>query len=407
LRIAVIADDLTGALDTGVQFRTWGLSVEVAPTLDQLARLKGSSDVIVVNTDSRYDSPMRAFRKVKEASEWLSERCDVFYKKVDSTLRGNIGAELEAVMEAVGASVVAVAPAYPLNGRVTRGGHAVVNGVPLNETEYASEVKVPSSYVPEIIGAQTSRKATHIELQDVRNPPSLLKEFKARQRDGYSLIVLDAEGERDLLAVAGLPVKVFCGSAGLASELPEGLGLRAPGPTITVCGSARSSSRAQVARLVDRLGVTQVNLNTVGLLRGEEATADALARASRALSLGMDIALVSAPDSKQVEETRKVGLSLGLDTGEVENRVVDAISDISIKLLKGHKVRGVVLTGGATALAVCRGLGVESLEIMGEVQPGVPVLALPNDVRAVTKAGGFGSEEALIEAVKYLKRVTV
>ena len=406
MRIAVVADDLTGALDTGVQFRTWGLSVEVAPTLDQLTSLEGSADVIVVNTDSRYDAPRQAYRKALEASEWMTGLCDVFYKKVDSTLRGNLGAELDAVMEATGQSTAAVAPAYPLNGRVTRGGHAIMNGVLLEETEYASEMALHHSYVPEIIGAQTRRKATHIALETVRSPLVLLREFQARQEEGYSFVVLDAEAERDLLAVAGLPVKVFCGSAGLASELPEGLGLRAPEPTVTVCGSVRSSNRAQVASLVDRLGVTQVNLDTVSLLRGGEAVEEALKRADGALSSGMHVVLVSAPDSKQVEETRSLGLRLGLKEAEVERMVVDALSEIAVKLLGRHQVSGMVLTGGATALAVCRGLGVESMEIMGEVQPGVPVLALSNGVRAVTKAGGFGSGDALIEAVKYLKRVS-
>jgi len=401
-----VADDLTGALDTGVQFKAWGLSVEVAPDPDSLRGLQGSADVIVVNTDSRGDEPDEARRKVWEASEALAGLCDVFYKKVDSTLRGNVGAELDAVMEATGSTVAVVAPAYPPNGRVTLGGSVYVNGVPLNETEYASEVAVRSSYVPEIIGAQTGRKAAHIALSIVRSCDALRGELQALMNEGVSVVVLDAEAERDLLAVAGLPVRVFCGSAGLASELPEGLGLRAPKPTVTVCGSVRSSSRAQVASLVDRLGVTQVNLDTVSLLRGREAAEEALRRADGALSSGMHVALVSAPDSSQVEETRRLGLRLGLKEAEVERVVVDALSEITVKLLEGHQVSGMVLTGGATALAVCRGLGVDSMEITGEVQPGVPVLALSNGVRAVTKAGGFGSGDALIEAVKYLKRVS-
>lgn len=402
----MVADDLTGALDTGVQFKAWGLSVEVAPDPDSLRGLKGSADVIVVNTDSRGDGPDEAHRKVGEVSEALAGLCDVFFKKVDSTLRGNVGAELDAVMEATGNTVAVVAPAYPPNGRVTLGGSVYVNGVPLNETEYASEVAVRSSYVPEIIGAQTGREAAHIALSTVRSSDAFRGEFQALMDDGVSVVVLDAEAERDLLAAAGLPVRVFCGSAGLASELPEGLCLRAPKPTVTVCGSVRSSSRAQVVSLVDRLGVSQVNLDTVNLLRGGEAAEEALRRADGALSSGMHVVLVSAPDSSQVEETRRLGLRLGLKEAEVERMVVDALSEITVKLLEGHQVSGMVLTGGATALAVCRGLGVESMEITGEVQPGVPVLALSNGVRAVTKAGGFGSGDALIEAVKYLKRVS-
>jgi uncharacterized protein YgbK (DUF1537 family) len=406
LRIAVVADDLTGALDTGVQFRTWGLSVEVAPTLDKLGRLKGTADVIVLNTDSRGDEPEIAYRKVLEATEALVGLCDVFYKKADSTLRGNVGAELDALMESTGQAAAVVAPAYPPNGRVTLGGNVYVNGAPLHKTEYAPEMAVCSSYVPEIIGAQTRRRSTHVPLADVRRGPTHLSEvFIDEVRKGRRVVVIDAEAERDLLVAAGLPVKVFCGSAGLAAELPEGLGLRAPRPTLTVCGSTRSSSRAQVSSLVNRLGVTQVSLDTVRLLGGGEAVGEALKGAEAALAVGESVALVSAPNPEGVEETRRLGESLGLRDAEVEARIVDALAEVTVKLVEGHQMSGMMLTGGSTALAVCRRLGAESVEITGEVQPGVPIVLLSNGARAVTKAGGFGSGDALIEAVKYLKRM--
>jgi uncharacterized protein YgbK (DUF1537 family) len=406
LRIAVVADDLTGALDTGVQFRTWDLSVEVAPTPDKLGGLRGSADVIVVNTNSRGDKPEIAYRKVLEATEALAGLCDVFYKKVDSTLRGNVGAELDALMESTCQTAAVVAPAYPPNGRVTLGGHVYVNGVPLHETEYATEAAHPSSYVPDIIGTQTSRRSTHVPLTDVRQGPAHLSEvFMNEVKNGSRAVVVDAEAERDLLAVAGLPVKVFCGSAGMAAELPEGLGLRAPRPTLTVCGSIRSSSRAQVSSLVNRLGVAQVSLDTVRLLRGGDAVGEALKGAEAALAVGKSVALVSAPDPISVEETRRLGDRLGLRDDQVEARIVDALAEVTVKLVEGHQMSGMVLTGGATALAVCRALGAESVEITGEVQPGVPVVALSSGARAVTKAGGFGSGDALIEAVKYLKRM--
>jgi uncharacterized protein YgbK (DUF1537 family) len=160
-----------------------------------------------------------------------------------------------------------------------------------------------------------------------------------------------------------------------------------------------------VSSLVNRLGVTQVNLDTVRLLGGGDAVAEALRGAEAALAVGESVALVSAPDPEGVEETRRRGERLGLKDAEVEARIVEALAEVTVKLVEGHQMSGMVLTGGATALAVCRGLRAESVEITGEVQPGVPVVTLSNGVRAVTKAGGFGSGDALIEAVKYLKRM--
>ena len=92
---------------------------------------------------------------------------------------------------------------------------------------------------------------------------------------------------------------------------------------------------------------------------------------------------------------------MDLTPEELEDRITEALAESTKRLL--HNLSGIIITGGATALAVTKKLGTRNIEILDEVQPGVPVLML-DDIPAVTKAGGFGQPDILIQATKYLKR---
>lgn len=397
LRIAVIADDLTGALDTGVQFRAWGMTVDVAPTLDKLLKIDKSADVVVVNTDSRSDTPKEAYSKVREAAQYLSE-AEFFYKKIDSTLRGNIGAELDALMKYTEQSQAIMAPSFPQTKRTTITGHLLVDGEKLQDTEYALDTSDPDSFIPAIISRQTDRKTTHIPLGIIRkNQEILLSEFHKKLYDGYEVVVLDSEFEKDLLKAARLcrEVKIISGSAGLASQLPVGLGFRTPLPTLTICGSTRTTSRRQIENLKNRLGATKFTLEVSTL---EEGVYSLIRELERALSSGNDVILVTSETIlSPIQPVKR----------NVEDLIVVKLAEITGNLLKKHKVSGIVMIGGATALAVCEKLGVESLRIIGEIQTGIPLVELSTGLRAVTKAGGFGGEDSLIEAVKHLRRMRV
>jgi len=99
-----------------------------------------------------------------------------------------------------------------------------------------------------------------------------------------------------------------------------------------------------------------------------------------------------------------LGESLGCRETEVRSLVEEALGAVASAVLDGVRISGLILTGGATALSVCKALEVEDFEILEEVEPGIPLLSLTGGLRAVTKAGGFGGEDALIKIVKHLRR---
>lgn len=407
MRIGVIADDLTGALDTGVQFRNWGLSVQVVPILEEVDIVEEKNDVIVINTDSRYDIPKISYNKVKKATEILLDHVQYFYKKIDSTIRGNIGKELDALMDITNQVHAIMAPAFPQAKRSTINGDMYVDGVPLSQTEYSTEISQGSSHIPNIIALQSQRKIAHISLENLRKGHTeLVKAYNEEIKKGNQIIIFDAKTEHDLLQVGKLckQTSIICGSAGLAAELPEALGIRSPPPSLTVCGSTRATTKRQVIQLADRLGTLKINLNTLDLITGLDAMHSVISQTGDAIADGNHVVIVSAPDTEIVKKTRKLGEKLGKNAAQIDEEVVDALATVTVEVLKDQKVSGIILTGGATALAVLEKIGAKTLKIIEEVQPGIPLIELSNGVKVVTKAGGFGLDDALVEASQFLRR---
>jgi uncharacterized protein YgbK (DUF1537 family) len=411
MKIGVIADDLTGALDTGVQFRGWGLKVEVRVGSDALGS-EEDADVLVVDTESRYDPPEAAYEKVAMATGSLAKwGARAFYKKVDSTLRGNIGAELDAVMDASGSGEAFFTPAYPEYGRASVGGALTVYGVPIHETEYASETGVEESHLPTMITLQSERRIGAVGLDAVRDGhKAILREVNALREDGVEVFVFDSATERDMIEImkASGGVRVFSGSAGLASELPHGMGLRRIKPTLSIVGSTRSVTRTQVRNAVERLGCRTVEVDSGRLLEGGEDRRREIGRcvcgALAWLGGGVDVIVGSALDDSSVAEALGRGVELGMEEASVRASIEEALGALAASISREADISGMILTGGATALRVVDTLGLENISIVEEVRPGIPILALDGGLRVVTKAGGFGGDDALVQAVKHLWR---
>ena len=169
MQLLVIADDFTGALDTGIQFARHGIATTLflsdALTAGLLADCQ--ADVVVADTESRHLPPCDAAARVRAVTRLAKVAgCPVFYKKTDSTLRGNLGAELAAMQDVCGAKRLFFAPAYPALGRTTRGGTQLVNGVPLARTDFAADPFNPvrTDFVPALLAEQTDRPVRILSL---------------------------------------------------------------------------------------------------------------------------------------------------------------------------------------------------------------------------------------------------
>jgi uncharacterized protein YgbK (DUF1537 family) len=411
LRIGVLADDLTGAFDTGVQFRSWGLSVEVL--IGDVKNAKLVSDVVVVDTESRLVNKEDAYWRVYHSTEKLMQLgAERIYKKVDSTLRGNIGAELDAAMEASKAGFAFFAPAYPTYGRTTLAGKQLVDNSPVEKTEYVDELGAKTSDIASIIGTQSKRRVGLVGQEAVEAGVDAIKARVAiLKKEGLEVAVFDVLTEKHLIDIARSigDVKLLIGSAGFASEIPPGLGMRNPKPVLSICGSTRRLSRVQVRNLHDRLGFREVEIGITKLIDGEAAVKAEVRRcvgeAVAALKAGIDVSLASAPKEGSAEEFIAHAQRHRIKEAEAKLFIEEAMGEIASAILAEVEVLGLILTGGATGLMVCEKLGADRASIIDEIEPGIPLLVLSNGMPAVTKAGGFGVEDSLVQAAQRMRRV--
>ncbi len=377
MRIAVIADDLTGALDTGVQFRQWGYTVQLTDTPEN-----GTAEVTITNTDTRNKTPGQAYQTTYAVAIKLRDR-DIIYKKTDSTLRGNPGPELQALLDATGETQAILTPTYPPTKRRVKDGHLYIAEKPITETEYIHEYRRKTSYIPEILDTETP-------VHSVKNVASVPK---------TGITVIDSKTEQDLQRIAAKHTRVMAGSAGLADALCQTL--RSPPPVLTVIGSTRTETRRQAELLCERLGAVSIPLNNIKALN-HTPQKETMQKAKNALNKGHDVILTSTPTPEVIDQTRAEAKRLNITPQELEARITTALAEATESLLT-QSLSGIIITGGATALAVTEKLGTRNIEILDEVQPGVPVLKLDH-LPAVTKAGGFGQPDTLIQATQYLKR---
>jgi uncharacterized protein YgbK (DUF1537 family) len=429
-RIAVIADDLTGANDTGLQFAKQGLKTLVLLGEHPVPG-RASENAAVVDSRSRALPAPEAYRRAAEAAGlFRGSPYRTLFKKIDSTLRGNIGCEIDAVMDVCGLRTAVVAPAFPKAGRTTAGGRHLLHGVPLEETELARDPCFPmvESRLPVLLAGQTARRVGYLGMESLQAGPGGLREEMNRLiASGCQVIACDACRDGDLAgiaaAAAGLEGEIlWVGSAGLAECMPAALGwvaaagaqrppeTRRDGPVIVMAGSVSSVTAAQIRSLRMRPEVEQVDMDPVALL--DPGTADSetdrcLALARQILRTGLDVAVTPGHGEGAVARTGREAAARGLTLQQAAERVAAAMGRLCGRIAGAVPLAGLVMTGGDIAVSCCSALAAAGIEITAEVAPGIPLGLLrggPYDgLAVVTKAGAFGADDALCRAVERLR----
>ena len=428
-RCLVVADDMTGGGDTGAQFAKKGLrTLLVTPGISaSLPADYLTWDVLVVNTHSRAMGAAQAREAVAAILQRLDlKRFGLIYKKIDSTFRGNIGAEVDAILETSGLPVGFLTPAFPEMGRTVKDGILMVKGTPVAETEASRDPACPVQD-SNLVNLLRRHSCCGIDLVDHRQVASalgLLREAVCRKRQaGAKILIFDGLERKDLEAIAevgfGLqPLPLFIGSAGLAeavaSRFAEKIRLTPAAPSATtpvahalvVCGSASAVSRRQLALMAQITGFPCIEIRSSFALQApsdraaEEETnrrtaCDALRRGSVVLSVSAERTAASGVDDRLAAQA-----------------IAEELGGIAASALTGsgvapHEV-ALILTGGDTAMAVLAPLGFEGIEIGGELLEGIMAGRVTggrfSGAQVVTKAGAFGKDDALLRIVKLLTK---
>ena len=402
--LGIIADDLTGAMDSSGYFASQGFTTNVIIDPD----FYSPADVLAINTNSRVDDTNTANKKVRWAIRTLTGR--IIYKKIDSTLRGNIGAELEVAMEELACEKAIVAPAFPSVGRITINGVLQVDGTRVDETQFARDPVSPvkESHIPTLLEQSTKRFIGCIPVEAINAGPELL--YRKISEMPQEIIVCDVTTQSHLthIAQAAALAKdhwLLCGSGGLAREMliflrkatkdKKGRSVSLlSGSVLVVVGTRNQVAVNQLLKIRDEIDLPILKVEPIKPDNVSSSWVQHIVgEASRLLCQNRLLALSSAfsdyvPSIKQLLPT--------------------VMAEIVAGILDNQEVAGLFLSGGDIALSVCRRLSTCAILIHGEIEPGIPAGELVGGqgqgIRVITKAGGFGTETALIKSIPYLEK---
>ncbi|MDQ0227273.1 uncharacterized protein YgbK (DUF1537 family) [Metabacillus niabensis] len=377
-------------------------------------------DAVIYNTDSRSVTGYEAYERVKKVCDTIKSRqVDLVYKKIDSTMRGNIGAEINAIYDSFSPDFVIIAPAFPVNGRKVINGIHYLNHVKLEHTEVANDPKTPvrDSEIKRLIENQSKRKVEHITFQEIHQGyKTFMDKLVYCKNNNISYITVDSAQESDLEKLVELIHQtdfsvVWVGSAGLMNYLPEIYGMKQVQktlslpihhePVLLVVGSVSEAGRFQLQHLLDNSDTVGLEIDSGKVLQVDLKAMELrriLSEAKEAFLQGENVVLYS---SNNVNETRKIGEKLGYDAVEISNIISMVLGEFAAEMVRVHDIKYLFLTGGDTAQQVFLQLHANEFILLDEVESGVPLgrVSTDKELFIVTKAGNFGSKEVMLKAV--------
>ncbi|WP_110063523.1 four-carbon acid sugar kinase family protein [Cytobacillus oceanisediminis] len=424
-KIGIIADDFTGANDSGVQLAKKGLTATVM--LDFTKRnIQSNPDVLIVDTDSRAKTQEEAYEAVEEAASLLFEQgYGHVYKKVDSTLRGNIPAELAALEKVYNPDIIVIAPAFPKMKRTTVSGHHYVNGELITETEFGKDPKTPvtESYLPDMLKKHAGQDPALLDLELLRGEKAPILDFIENALSaGKSWIVCDGEREEDLQLIAEIFTSlqkriIWTGSGALVEYLPDALKLTSQSEgrhdgfnvekTLTISGSLSQVTKKQLLQIRSLEQSYFAEIDSVQLVNNTIDIETIISGIRKNDDKKHIVVYVDSSDQNR-QAARQAGEALGLSIKQVGERIAKGLGQIANELVTDFpEMNGLILTGGDIAKAACLALGIQEMELHSEVEAGLPFGRLSSKEKnywAVTKAGGFGNEQSLVNAIHYMTR---
>lgn len=416
IKLFIIADDFTGALDTGVQFAAQGACTRVItdPAAD-LRHVDPEVEVLVIDAETRHLSAGEAYdvvyRVVKQASEI---GIPYIYKKTDSALRGNIGAELTALLSASGRKQLPFLPAFPQMNRCTVDGVHYIGDVPVAKSVFGQDPFEPvtESSVTKLIALQSDVQAISCQISETG---------ALAQTEG--IVVFDARSEEEL-ALAGKrlhdagSLHIMAGCAGFGAVLPKLLGLAAPvlpklpklDPRLLVlCGSVNPITVSQL-EWARKNGFASMRMTphqklTPGYFESEAGKAQILDWKKQLAACSTCI--IDTNDEGGNEPTAQYTAEHGLTIEDVRQGISRALGQIMKQLFDCPDLGTLLITGGDTLLQCMNQMGVYEVEPIGEMAKGVVLsrFTLNGCSRfVITKSGGFGCETLMTDLVAMIRK---
>ncbi len=417
---AIIADDLTGACDSGVKLTNLGYETQVIINAGDTESLqKNGGHIFSINTDTRSMSPEEAYFCVKQVVEDMKKNgINRFYKKIDSVFRGNIGREIDAMFDAMDYQIAVITPALPDNGRIIKNGK-------LYECSEFSQDEKHSLIIKDVLHSSSVRQCGSVNLSVIRQGKEAVKsEIKKLYTEGNTLILLDTEENSDLelisRAISEIDLRILpVGSAGLIRyiwplwddndcydakmQVNEAEEVR----ILLVAGSIHPATIAQIQMLNNRDDIS-IYTYPVKDINSKNASGrvDSLLNSIKSDFNGKTGSLAIVVTTERILK-RDFSDEERMIYKDISNQMIaEGIAEIANQLVEPLRINRLIATGGDIASYVFNKVGIRQIRLLAEPIPGIvagiATLSSGKKLLLATKSGGFGDERALEKLINYM-----
>ncbi len=425
--VGIIADDLTGANDTALQFHLRGANTKILLDSEYTPANKENIEVWAISTESRNCDKQEAVSRVEKAVKTFVENFsfDYFYKKIDSTLRGNIALETLTMMNMLEYDASIIIPAFPQEGRITVGGYHLLKGVPIGRTEIAIDPHSPilESHIPTLLKSQLDEKQRElvgtIDLKTVMNGAGpILIRINELIKEGKKLIVADSTSITDIEQIA-LAIKkcdkklLAAGTAACAQVLGKiwlaGLerthqALKLENlPKFIVSGTATQITADQITKLENSDDFDNINfipLDTKNIIDG--VNDELVERIITNLKCGVTVVVHTSHLIANFDGFSEDSFNAELTKDKLSGMITDFLAELSKRVLEQINVVLITL-GGETSYKCCKAIGSNELMLLDEAAPAISICSDSHNRWIVTKSGNLGTTNTLIEILNYIK----
>lgn len=429
VKLLILADDFTGALDTGVQFSGKGIRTQVVVS-GHWVEPDSDCDVMVIDVETRHVPKEKAYEIVYDVCQQaVKYGIRWFYKKTDSALRGNVGSELQAAVDAVSGKNIVFVPAFPAMRRITVDGVHYIDGIPVKESVFGQDPFEPVMYdrVDELLRAtgykggvigvgKAERKLQAAE--ERKTQASEERGQKAAEAAKQQLFLYDAEIDADLDEIAESvgkksDIPILAGCAGFAAKLPELLKLpvkesddvKLKENLVFLCGSVNPITKSQIV-YGEKMGIPRIHLKPEEKLEiSYWNQPEGLEKIRQLAKDGMQHIIIDSNDEEGHNDTMEYAAKKGYSIEDVRVRISETLGYLLKKLIDAGMEATYLITGGDTLIGFMKAIGVSELEPMNEIRPGCVLTSLNYQDKkhyVITKSGGFGQERLIEQLTRIL-----
>lgn len=421
----IVADDMTGANVSSSLLAKKGIRVGSLISYEDILSFH-DYEALGVHTDSRGVSPQEAYERVYNAvKELKSVPVDFFNKRIDSTLRGNIGKEIDAMLDALDQDEMAfVVAAFPTSHKIVIGGYMLVDGTPLEKTDVANDPTSPvnTSLVKNVIQSQTKYKTETISMEIVLSGTDAIQQEISRLKDsGVRIISFDASTNEEIDTIAQAVLNsnipfIAVDPGPFTESLVVGLGkqgeIKQKQKTLFLIGSVSTIALSQIAKLRSDYNPYVVKIDTKKLLTQHESVAE-IERCVKEVLENLDdsqmFLIASRIDLEDKLDLFQVASELGMTVQMASEQISQGIARIGKRIVddSGDQFGAFYTSGGDTTKAFLKITHTQGIEIKDEIIPlavyGTVMGGTLNDKAIITKGGLIGDANTLTLCANYLQ----